>query len=69
MSQDNPTPAGNPEDKNYFETQHEADIATATAKDGILYDVQDLKVHFPVQTSFFRSMVATEKKWVRPRKW
>ena len=42
-----------------------ADLATATARDGILYDVQDLKVYFPVQTSFFRSMVATEKKWVK----
>ncbi len=41
------------------------DLATATAKDGVLYDVQDLEVHFPVHTSLFRSWASSEKKWVK----
>ncbi len=41
------------------------DLATAQVTDGVLFRVQDLEVHFPVHQSFFRSLIATEKKFVR----
>ncbi len=41
------------------------DLASARATDGVLYDVQDLEVYFPIQQGFFKSMVATEKQYVK----
>ena len=31
----------------------------------VLFDVRDLEVYFPIQQGFFRSMVSTEKKFVK----
>ncbi len=41
------------------------DLATADVTDGVLYKVRDLEVYFPIHQSFFKSMVATEKKYVK----
>jgi len=41
------------------------DLAAAQAHDGVLFDVTDLEVYFPVQQGFFKSMVAKEKKYVK----
>ena len=46
-------------------TVHADDLSSATVKDGVLFDVQDLEVYFPIHQSFFKSMVATEKKYVK----
>ena len=35
-----------------------SDLAAATAKDGVLFDVRDLEVYFPIQQGFFKSMVS-----------
>ena len=34
------------------------DLAAATARDGVLFDVTDLEVYFQVQQGFFKAMVA-----------
>jgi len=41
------------------------DLSGAEAKDGVLFDVKDLEVYFPIQQGFFKSMVATEKQFVK----
>ncbi len=41
------------------------DLASATAQDGVLFDVTDLEVYFQVQQGFFKAMVAKEKKYVK----
>ena len=41
------------------------DLASATTTDGVLYDVKDLEVYFPIQQGFLKSMVATDKKYVK----
>jgi peptide/nickel transport system ATP-binding protein len=46
-------------------TVHRADLLKAEVTDGNLFDVRDLEVYFRVRESFFRSMISTEKKWVR----
>ncbi|MFA4964473.1 MAG: ABC transporter ATP-binding protein [Thermoleophilia bacterium] len=46
-------------------TVHAEDLAAAAVADGVLFDVRDLEVYFPIQQGFFRAMVATEKKYVR----
>jgi peptide/nickel transport system ATP-binding protein len=53
------------EQKDFSGTVHRADLAKATVSDGKLFDVRDLEVYFRVRESFFRSMISTEKKWVR----
>ena len=42
-----------------------SDLAAATAKDGVLFDVRDLEVYFPIHAGFFKSMVSSEKKFVK----
>ena len=42
-----------------------SDLAAATAKDGVLFDVRDLEVYFPIHAGFFKSMVSNEKKFVK----
>ena len=44
---------------------HADDLSSATVKDGILFDVKDLEVYFPIQQGFFKAMVSTEKKFVK----
>ena len=44
---------------------HGDDLTSATVKDGVLFDVKDLEVYFPIQQGFFKAMVATEKKYVK----
>ena len=44
---------------------HADDLSSATVKDGVLFDVEDLEVYFPIQQGFFKAMVATEKKYVK----
>ena len=46
-------------------TVHADDLSSATVKDGVLFDVKDLEVYFPIQQGFFKAMVATEKKYVK----
>ena len=46
-------------------TVHADDLSSATVKDGVLFDVKDLEVYFPIQQGFFKAMVATEKKFVK----
>jgi oligopeptide/dipeptide ABC transporter ATP-binding protein len=46
-------------------TVHRSDLAKATVSDGKLFDVRALEVYFQVRESFFKSMLSTEKKWVR----
>ena len=41
------------------------ELRGAAVRDGVLYDIRGLEVFFPVRQSFLRSMVATEKHWVR----
>lgn len=41
------------------------DLATADVSDGVLFDVRDLEVFFPINEGFFRSMVQREKRYVR----
>jgi len=41
------------------------DLGSAQVKDGVLFEVQDLEVYFPIHEGFFRSMVTTEKKFVK----
>ena len=45
--------------------RHADDLSSATVKDGVLFDVKDLEVYFPIQQGFFKSMVSTEKKFVK----
>jgi oligopeptide/dipeptide ABC transporter ATP-binding protein len=40
-------------------------LSSATVKDGVLFGVKDLEVFFPIHQSFFKSMVSTEKKYVK----
>ena len=42
-----------------------SDLATAAAPSGVLFDVRDLEVHFPLQQGFFKGVVSREKKVVR----
>ena len=44
---------------------HADDLSSATVKDGVLFEVKDLEVYFPIQQGFFKAMVATEKKFVK----
>ena len=46
-------------------TVHADDLSSATVKDGVLFDVKDLEVYFPIHQGFFKSMVATEKQYVK----
>ena len=41
------------------------DLASAQTTDGVLFDVKDLEVYFPIQQGFFKAMVSTEKKFVK----
>jgi oligopeptide/dipeptide ABC transporter ATP-binding protein len=41
------------------------DLETADVTDGILFQVKDLEVYFPIHESFFKALVSTEKKWVK----
>jgi oligopeptide/dipeptide ABC transporter ATP-binding protein len=41
------------------------DLRNAVVSDNTLYDIRGLEVFFPVRQSFFKSMVSTEKHWVR----
>lgn len=41
------------------------DLATADVTDGVLFDIRDLEVYFPIQQGFLKSMVATEKRYVK----
>jgi peptide/nickel transport system ATP-binding protein len=44
---------------------HADDLSSATVKDGVLFDVKDLEVYFPIHQGFFKSIVAAEKKFVK----
>jgi peptide/nickel transport system ATP-binding protein len=46
-------------------TVHADDLSSATVKDGVLFDIKDLEVYFPIQQGFFKAMVSTEKKFVK----
>jgi peptide/nickel transport system ATP-binding protein len=46
-------------------TVHASDLQAATTHDNVLFDVRGLEVYFPIHEGFFKSMVATEKKFVR----
>ncbi len=46
-------------------TVHGIDLSSATVKDGVLFRVKGLEVYFPIHESFFKSMVSTEKKYVK----
>ena len=41
------------------------DLASAQARDGVLFDVTGLEVYFQVQQGFLKAMVAKQKKYVR----
>jgi oligopeptide/dipeptide ABC transporter ATP-binding protein len=41
------------------------DLAGARVQDGVLFDVRDLQVHFPVQQGLLKALVATEKRYVK----
>jgi oligopeptide/dipeptide ABC transporter ATP-binding protein len=41
------------------------DLETADVTDGVLFQVKDLEVYFPIHESFFKALVSTEKKWVK----
>ena len=41
------------------------ELRGASVSGADLYDIRGLEVFFPVRQSFFKSMVATEKHWVR----
>jgi len=60
-----PETSAEPRDTYVHGTVESVDLASATTTDGVLFDVQDLEVYFPISQSFFKSMVATEKKFVK----
>ena len=41
------------------------DLARAEVRDGVLFDVRDLQVFFPIREGFFKSMVQKEKRYVK----
>jgi oligopeptide/dipeptide ABC transporter ATP-binding protein len=41
------------------------DLATADVTDGVLFQVEELEVYFPIHESFFKALISTEKKWVK----
>jgi oligopeptide/dipeptide ABC transporter ATP-binding protein len=41
------------------------DLKLAPETGDVLFDIRDLEVYFPIRSSFFKSMVSTEKKFVR----
>jgi oligopeptide/dipeptide ABC transporter ATP-binding protein len=41
------------------------DLSGAQVREGVLFDVKDLEVYFPIQEGFFKAMVATEKRYVK----
>ena len=41
------------------------DLDSAQSHEGVLFDVKDLEVYFPIHQGFFKSMVSTEKKFVK----
>ena len=41
------------------------ELARAEVKDGVLFDVRDLEVFFPIHETFFKSMVSREKRYVK----
>ena len=50
----------------YTEGTVQADhLAAAKVKDGVLFEVRDLEVYFPIQEGFFKALVSTEKKYVK----
>jgi peptide/nickel transport system ATP-binding protein len=44
---------------------HGVDLSSATVRDGVLFRVKGLEVYFPIHQSFFKSMVSTEKRYVK----
>ena len=47
------------------EQSERPDLKLAPETGDVLFDVKDLEVYFPIQQGFFKSMVATEKKFVK----
>jgi oligopeptide/dipeptide ABC transporter ATP-binding protein len=41
------------------------DLACATMQDGVLFDVHDLEVYFPIQQGFVKSLVSTHRQYVK----
>ena len=47
------------------EQSQRPDLKLAPETGDVLFDIKDLEVYFPIQQGFFKSMVATEKKYVK----
>ena len=47
------------------EQSERPDLKLAPETGDVLFDIKDLEVYFPIQQGFFKSMVATEKKFVK----
>ncbi len=47
------------------EQSERPDLKLAPETGDVLFDIRDLEVYFPIQQGFFKSMVATEKKFVK----
>ena len=47
------------------EQSERPDLKLAPETGEVLFDIKDLEVYFPIQQGFFKSMVATEKKFVK----
>jgi peptide/nickel transport system ATP-binding protein len=60
-----PETSAEPRDTYVTGSVDSVDLASATTTDGVLFDVQDLEVYFPITEGFFKSMVSTEKKFVK----
>ena len=41
------------------------DLKLAPEAGEVLFDIKDLEVYFPIHAGFFKSMVSSEKKFVR----
>ena len=41
------------------------DLESAHSRDGVLFDVKGLEVYFPIHQGFFKSMVSSEKQFVK----